>query len=131
MANRAIKAHSKSSAGNEVTLHQQETDAPILPVAQLERLHSFRPDLVDFVVDETRNEAQHRRSLERFGYQLTFAERVIGQIFAVVVSGIGMAGSIYLGIHGQPVLGGTIATVMISGLAGAFIVSKRSKSSSS
>lgn len=75
MANRAIKAHSKSSAGNEVTLHQQETDAPILPIAQLERLHSFRPDLVDFVVDETRNEAQHRRSLERFGYQLTFAER--------------------------------------------------------
>lgn len=131
MANSSTRAHSKSSeSGKELTLHHQETDSPILPVAQLEQLHNFRPDLVDFVVNETRNEAEHRRGLERFGYKLTFAERVLGQICAVIVSAIGMGGAIYLGIMGHDWLAGVIATAMISGLAVAFIASKKSKTPS-
>lgn len=128
MANKAFKAHAKSSeAGSEVVVHQQETDSPVLPVAQLEHLHTFRPDLVDFVVEETRNEAKHRRALESRGYWLMFTERIFGQVCAVVVAIIGMGGAIYLGMNGQPLLGGTIATAMISGLAAAFIVSKRAQ----
>lgn len=128
MANKAVRAHAKSSSGgSEVVVHQQETDSPILPVAQLEQLHSFRPDLVDFVVEETRNEAAHRRKLESRGYWLMFTERVFGQVCAVIVALTGMGGAIYLGMNGEPVLGGAIATAMISGLAAAFIASKKAQ----
>ena len=35
------------SGRNELTVHDHETDAPVLPVVQLEQLHQFRPDRVD------------------------------------------------------------------------------------
>ena len=90
MGNRTAKVQAKSSNGNELQIHQQETDSPILPVAQLERLQQLRPDLVDFVVAQTQAEAEHRRALEARGYWFTFLERMTGQICAVVVALSGM-----------------------------------------
>jgi len=58
MANRSLSAQAKNSRGDELTLHAQDTDAPILPVASLEHLHEFRPDLVDFVITQTATEAR-------------------------------------------------------------------------
>ena len=74
-----------------ITLSQQTTDAPVLPVPQLEILHGFRPDLVDWVVKETSDEAAYRRSESHRVNTFTFIERLVGQIFAF---GIGIAGAI-------------------------------------
>ncbi|WP_311335945.1 hypothetical protein [Cardiobacterium hominis] len=37
----------------------------MLDVNALERLHQFRPDIVDFVIEQTRAEAENRRKLEK------------------------------------------------------------------
>lgn len=50
-----------------------------------------------------------------------FIERMFGQFAAVVVTALGLGGGIYAGLHGQPILGGTIATVTIGTLAVAFL----------
>ena len=42
-----------------------ELDSPVLDVNALERLHQFRPDIVDFVIEQTRAEAENRRKLEK------------------------------------------------------------------
>lgn len=125
--NRALQAKAKNGKGEELELHQQETDSPILPVAQLEHLHQFRPDLVDFVVEQTKAEAVHRRAQEVRGYRFMFIERMFGKVCGVGIGGLGLFGSGYLGLHGQPVLGGTVATVMIGSLAVAFVIGKRTE----
>jgi hypothetical protein len=122
--NRAVSAQAKKSNGDQLVLHHQETDSPILPVAQLEQLHQFRPDLVDFVVKQTVDEANHRRRIESRTNYFIFIERILGQVCAVVVAGAGVGGGIYLGLNGQPALGGTIATAMIVTLGVAFLGKK-------
>jgi hypothetical protein len=102
-------------------VHSQETDAPILPVAQLQHLHEFRPDLVDFVIEQTREEARHRRVQDTRVNWFIFVERVFGQLAAIVVAVLGIGGGIYAGLNGQPWLGGTIASVTIGTLAVAFL----------
>lgn len=121
MGNRAVRAQATNKNGDQLTVHSQETDSPILPVAQLEHLHQFRPDLVDFVISQTEKEAEHRRIQDGRVNIFIFIERVLGQFFAILVALLGVGGGIYAGINGQPILGGTIATVTIGTLAVAFL----------
>jgi hypothetical protein len=118
---KAVRAQATSKNGDQLTVHAHESDAFLLPVAQLEQLHEFRPDLVDMVIEETRLEASYRRAEARKVNWFIFLERVFGQIGALLVASLGIGGGIYLGLHGQPVLGGTIATVTIGTLAVAFL----------
>lgn len=118
---RTLKAQAKSKNGDELTVHSQDSDALILPVAQLQALHQFRPDLVDMVVSETKLEASHRRQQESKINLFIFIERLVGQVAALLLAGAGIAGGVYAGLHGQPWLGGAIVTATIGTLAVAFI----------
>lgn len=117
MANRSLKAQAKSSNGDELTLHTQDTDALILPVAQLEALHQFRPDLVDVVVAETRAEAANRRKQEDRVNGFIFAERLLGQASAIVLAVVGVGGAVYAGVNGATAVGIAIVSVTIGTLA--------------
>lgn len=121
MANQARKLQAKNGNGAEVSIHTQETDSPILPVAQLEQLHQFRPDLVDFVVEQTKAEAEHRRKQSNRINTFVFVEHLLGIVASFAIGLVGVAGGIYAGLHGQPVLGGTIVTVCLGTLAVAFL----------
>ena len=128
MGNRAVQAKATNKHGDQLTVQSQETDSPILPVAQLEQLHSFRPDLVDFVISQTKEEAEFRRKRDMRVNLFIFLERMLGQILALTVAVLGIGGGIYAGLHGQAVLGGTIATVAVGTLAVAFLHRNRSQS---
>lgn len=56
MANNQTRAHAQRDGG--LTVHSTTTDAPILPIEQMERLHSLLPDKVDWVFEQTALEAQ-------------------------------------------------------------------------
>lgn len=127
MATKAVRAHATNRNGDQLTVQSHETDAPALPVEQLQHLHQFRPDLVDFVIEQTKAEAEHRRSQDSRINWFIFLERVFGQLAAVIVATLGIGGGIYAGLNGQPVLGGTIATVTIGTLAVAFLRRNSSK----
>jgi hypothetical protein len=118
---RTLKAQAKNQHGDELTVHSQDSDALVLPVAQLQALHQFRPDLVDFVVNETKLEASHRREQESRINLFIFIERLVGQVAALLIAGAGIGGGIYAGLNGQPWLGGAIVTATIGTLAVAFI----------
>ena len=45
----AVEVHDNS--GNRLQAFSQENDFPLPPVEELARLHQFRPDLVDRVID--------------------------------------------------------------------------------
>ncbi|MGL4408268.1 MAG: hypothetical protein ACRCTU_07750 [Zoogloea sp.] len=121
MASKAVQARARNRNGDELTLQAHESDALTLPVEQLERLHNFRPDLVDFVITQTQAEAEHRRRNDTCVNRFIFIERITGQLAAVFVAALGIGGGIYAGLHGEPVLGGTIASITIGTLAVAFL----------
>lgn len=121
MANRSLKAEAKNGKGDHVTIHSQDTDSPVLPIPQLERLHEFRPDLVDFVIEQTKQEATHRRVREKRIDIFVLIERVLGQLLALLLAGLGIGGGIYAGMHGLEALSIAIITVTIGTLAVAFV----------
>ena len=46
----------QTSKKTALLVRQQESDAPFLPVDELERLHRFRPDTIDWVLERTDQE---------------------------------------------------------------------------
>lgn len=111
----------------DLTVQHHETDSPLLPVAQLEHLHQFKPDAVDFVISQTKIEADYRRSETRRLNTLVFVERVIGQLFALLIGLSGIFSGAYVAVNGQPTAGATIASLSLTGLAVVFLKGKMSK----
>jgi hypothetical protein len=128
MGSKATQIHAKHR-DSEMMLRHQSSDSPLLPVADLERLAQIRPDLIDFVVQQTEIEAHARRAQERRINTYIFIERLFGQLAAFCLGLAGILGGIYAGIKGQPWLGGTIVTSAIGTLAVAFVVRSNTKSS--
>lgn len=127
MANRHTNAKvtQRKDGNRELTLSEHETDSPIIPVAQLERLQVFKPDAVDWVISQTQIEAEHRRKETSRINGFIFAEHIIGQVFALIIGIGGIGAGSWVAISGQPWAGGTIATASITGLAVVFLTGRK------
>lgn len=95
-----------------------------MPVPQLEQLHKFKPEAVDWVIQQTQIEAEHRRSETIKINKYTFVERILGQIFAFIIGVVGVGGGSYVAVNGQPEAGGVIATAALTGLAVVFLTGR-------
>ena len=127
MANRHTNAKvtQRKDGNRELTLSEHETDSPIIPVAQLERLQVFKPDAVDWVISQTQIEAEHRRKETSRINGFIFTEHIIGQVFALIIGIGGIGAGSWVAISGQPWAGGTIATASITGLAVVFLTGRK------
>ena len=124
---------SAKSKDHELTVSQTTTDAPILPVAQLERLQQIAPDRVPWIFEETQKEAEFRRAENRRINTFIFIERVIGQLFGLLIGVGGLFAAVYAATHGAEAAGSIIGGATLVGLVSAFlyrakIASKQSKS---
>lgn len=108
----------------ELTVHQSTTDAPILPVAQIERLQQILPEKVEWVFEETRKESTHRRTEVSRINTFVFVERIIGQIFGLIIGVCGLGASVYASTHGAETAGAIIGGTTVVGLVGAFVFGK-------
>lgn len=120
----------KNRNGESISLHHTQTDSPILPVASLRQLHEFRPDLVDFVVQQTKIESEERRKQNSKINNFIFIEHILGIIFAflIVLFGIGVGTYLIINEHGWEgvaVMGTPLITIV-----GMFLEGKRRKSRS-
>ena len=61
MSQKSTAVELQDNSGNQVRAVSHESDYPLPPVAELEKLHQFRPDLVDKVFEMTKEEAKYRR----------------------------------------------------------------------
>lgn len=122
--NKRVAARATNGKGEELQVHHQESDAPIVYTNELEKLHSFRPDLVDWVVTMTTKEAEERRKQTSRTNKFIFVERILGQIFAGVIGICGIVGGGYVALNGAPAAGATIASITIGTLAVSFIFKK-------
>lgn len=121
MTNRHTSAHAKDSDGNEVAVQSTQSDAPIIPIGSIERLHSIRPDRVDWVFEQTQIEAETRRIEDHRVNTFVFIERMAAMVVSAAIGICGIVGGIYAGLNGQPWLGGIISTATIGTLAVSYL----------
>lgn len=119
------KVKATHSSGSEISLSHSQTDFPLIDVNSLEQLHAFRPDLVDFIIDQTGKEAENRRKREvRIDY-FTFTERIGALLLASGIAAGGIFGSYFVASKGYEKLSWIIASACIGSLAVAFLKRNR------
>ena len=128
MSNRHTTVKTRGG-GKELALSQTTTDSPIIPVEQLERLHAFRPDKVDWIFNQTELEALARREGRRQINRYVFIERIVGQVFGLLIGLFGLGAALYAGLHGATTVGVILAGGTLVALVSVFIVGKRDKGS--
>lgn len=92
-------------------------DSPILPVDQLDALRKIKPDAVEWVIQQTQIEAEHRRAETSRVNELIFVEHLLAQISALIIGVAGIWGGSWVAINGQPLIGFGIAAVVVTALA--------------
>jgi len=100
---------------NEITVSDTHTDSPIIPIAHIERMHNFRPDLVDWIVSETSKEAENRRSQQVYVNKSVTRINIIGQFMAFTIGMTAIIGGIFATLQGYPSalwLSGTAITAL-------------------
>lgn len=123
---RQTQINSKSK-DHELTVHDHQTDSPLLPIPQIERLHAIRPDKVDWVFEQTESEALARRKEAHRVNTFIFFERILGVVFAFLLGAGGLAGSIWLAGQGKEIAASAIGGVTLVSLVSAFIYSGKRK----
>lgn len=112
-------------------LKNHDTDSPTLPVEEMEKLHSFRPDVIDWILDQTKIEAENRRALKKEMTTRLLSERRMGQVLGFLIGIAGVIGGAYVAVNGSATAGGIIATSAICTLAVAFLGNSNKENTSS
>ena len=123
---RQTTAHVKHRGGAEMVVQDNHSDAPMLPIAGIERLHAIRPDRVDWVFEQTQIEAETRRKEQARINTYIFIERLSGMLCALLIGLCGIGGGLYAALQGHDWLDGIVASVTIGSLAVAFLTRKTS-----
>ncbi len=108
-------------------MHQQDSDAPILPVKDILTLKDASPEAVRLILEETEKEAEYRRKLSMKEQDRYYFMQYLGQFFALIIGLAGVAGGVCCVWLDHPKAGGTIASLAIVSLALAFIDKNENK----
>jgi uncharacterized membrane protein len=104
-----------------------ETDSPILPIAQLERLKEIAPERVDWVFEETGREGNHRREETTRVNTMVFAERMLGIVAGLAIGCTALWASYVLAMNGHDAVAGVIGGTTVVGLVSAFVIGVKRK----
>lgn len=120
-----VSTHVDAKSGdNRVAITRHETDAPLIPVAQIEHLQRIAPERVQWVFDQTEQESEHRRrSLRRIDW-MVFIERMFGQFVAAAACAGALWVAYLLGMDGKQ--GAAVAVIgVVVALASVFLINRR------
>ena len=117
MVQKHVAVKAKDATGAEVQAISQENDFPLPPVQELEKLHQFRPDLVDKVLELTAEEAKKRRERLNTIDVYVYRQNMVSGIGAVLIALVAFCGAIYLAINDHDwaavgIVGGTLGVVV-------------------
>lgn len=110
------------SRDNTLTVSHHETDAPLLPMAQIERLREILPEKVDWVFEQAKAEGDFRRSETRRVNLFKFVDRMAGIVSGFLIGIIGLGVAAYLSMHGHDWVAGVIGGSTVLGLVSVFVI---------
>lgn len=126
MVNKSTTAQLRSK-DHHVTLSQHETDAPLLPMQQIEQIKQIHPERVDWVFQEASKEGEFRRSELRRVNTLVFAERFLGMLAGLMMGLAALYTSYELALNGHDVVAGVVGGTTVVGLVSAFVIGAKRK----
>lgn len=109
------------------TLSHHETDAPLLPMAQIAQLKEIQPDKVEWVFDQARAEGDFRRSETHRVKTFKFIERMAGILSGFLIGVFGLGISAYLAIQGHDWVAAGLGGATLVSLVSVFVVGKTSR----
>jgi hypothetical protein len=121
MANNQTSLQATDKDGQTVSVQHTQTDSPILPAANLKALADIRPDLIDFVLDQTRTEADHRRKSQGRVEGFVFVERISGVVAGAIIALFVFALGGYLVLQGHDWAGVAICGTTLVGIVSLFV----------
>jgi hypothetical protein len=113
------------SKDTSLTLSHHETDAPLLPMAQIERLAELLPEKVDWVFEQAAAEGEFRRSETKRVNTLVAVERLGSMLSGLIIGCVALAVSAYLAMNGHDTVAGIIGGTTVVGLVSAFVIGQR------
>ncbi len=78
--------HATDKDGKQFSVSHTETDSPILPAANLRELKAIDPSIIPFVIEQTKAEADFRRSETKKINLFVFLERISGVVAGLVIT---------------------------------------------
>ncbi len=110
-----------------LTVAQHESDAPILPMAQIERLNQICPERVPWVFDETTKEGNFRRSETTKINWFVFVERTLGIVSGLAIGCTALYTSYHLAMAGHDWVAAIIGGTTVVGLVSTFLLRRGSR----
>jgi hypothetical protein len=107
---------------HSLTVSHHETDAPLLPMVQIERLKEILPDKVDWVFEQAKAEGDFRRSETSRVNWFKFIDRMAGIVSGFLIGVIGLGVAAYLSMHGHDTVAGIIGGTTVVGLVSVFVI---------
>lgn len=113
----AAKTAAKPARRNTGGAASAEADSPILPVEQLDALRKIKPGAVDWVIEQTQLESEHRRTEHVRVNNLIFVEHMFAQAAALIMGVSAIGGGVWLAMKGLPWVGVAIIALVMAALA--------------
>lgn len=113
--------------GDAVDVQHTSTDSPILPAANLEQLSRINPNLVQFVVEQTKLEAEHRRTTQTKTNSYIFIERISGVVAGALVAIFGLGVGALAIIKGHDWAGATLCGVTLVTIVTVLVTKKHNQ----
>lgn len=109
---------SNNHNGQNFELVQRDDNSPLPPAEALEKLHSFRPDLVDVAVKMSQEEAESRRKKEEMCLKYAQRDNLLIILCASILCLVSIIGGCIIGY-----LGHETASFAVCGIPIAIIIS--------
>ena len=106
---------------------EHQTDAPLLPMAQIEQLQRIAPHRVDWFFDETSKEGNFRRKETGRVNTFVFIERMGGILSGLAIGALALFFAYQLAMAGHDGVAAVIGGTTVVGLVSTFIFGARKK----
>lgn len=100
---------------------QRTHSGPLPSPDYLEEYSRLIPNGAERIMKMAEKQSEHRLTMEKKALSSHVNQGYIGQVFGLIIGLATIAAGVYLGINGQPLLGGVLGVGGITGLVTAFI----------
>lgn len=108
----------------QITMEASHHIGPLPPAEEIKKYNEVIPNGAERIMQMAEKQIDHRIIMEKDYMKANNSDSRRGQLFAFIIAIICISASVYLGVNGQPWLGGVLGGGTITALVATFIVGK-------
>lgn len=118
---KGIPKNKKLEIASYILSVQRTHSGPLPSPDYLEEYSRIIPNGAERIMQMAEKQSEHRMKMENKALSSHVNQGYLGQIFGFIIGLAFLSAGVYLGINGQPILGGTLGLGGLTGLVTAFI----------